>query len=396
MFLMDTVFQIRVIPSLSLVDAKIWNDLIPCRQTEVGAFNPNPFVTHEFLLALEESGSACAETGWLAQHLLLESEGGEIFGAVPCYLKNHSQGEYVFDYGWADAFMRAGGEYYPKLQCSVPFTPATGPRFLLPDENEAGLIAMSSSLKQLSEKIGASSAHITFLPENTWDLLGKNEYLQRTDQQFHWYNRDYESFEGFLDTLSSRKRKNIRKERQAALQDGAIEIEALTGDQLTESIWDIFFEFYVDTGNRKWGSPYLTREFYSMVGNSMADSIVLFLAKREGHYIAGAINFMGDGCLFGRHWGCIEDHAFLHFELCYYQAIDYAIEKKLERVEAGAQGGHKLARGYEPVTTHSAHWIQHPGLRRAVGDYLESEREHVELENRAMMKHTPFKKTDKG
>ena len=393
---MDSVFQIRVIASLSQIEPKVWDQLIPRRSSDGTVLAANPFVTHAFLYALEESGSACAETGWLAQHLLLETDDGTPLGALPCYLKNHSQGEYVFDYGWADAFMRAGGEYYPKLQCSVPFTPATGPRFLVPDDNEAGVVALSSGLRQLTEKIGASSAHITFLPRSNWDLLGQRDYLQRTDQQFHWYNRGYESFDVFLDSLSSRKRKNIRKERQGALKNGEITIETLTGDQLSEAVWDVFFEFYMDTGSRKWGSPYLTREFYSLAGERMADSIVLFLAKREGRYIAGAINFVGDGCLFGRHWGCVEDHPFLHFELCYYQAIDYAIQNRLERVEAGAQGGHKLARGYEPVTTYSAHWIEHPGLRRAVRDYLESERHHVELENRAMMKHTPFKKTNEG
>ena len=393
---MDSVFQIRVIASLSQIEPKVWDRLIPRRSSDGTVLAANPFVTHAFLYALEESGSACAETGWLAQHLLLETDDGTPLGALPCYLKNHSQGEYVFDYGWADAFMRAGGEYYPKLQCSVPFTPATGPRFLVPDDNEAGVVALSSGLRQLTEKIGASSAHITFLPRSNWDLLGQRDYLQRTDQQFHWYNRGYESFDVFLDSLSSRKRKNIRKERQGALKNGEITIETLTGDQLSEAVWDVFFEFYMDTGSRKWGSPYLTREFYSLAGEHMAESIVLFLAKREGRYIAGAINFVGDGCLFGRHWGCVEDHPFLHFELCYYQAIDYAIQNRLERVEAGAQGGHKLARGYEPVTTYSAHWIEHPGLRRAVRDYLESERHHVELENRAMMKHTPFKKTNEG
>lgn len=390
---MPETYQIRVLPGLGDIDTDRWNGLVPLSSDSEGkTLSANPFVRHEFLCALEKSQSACAETGWLPQHLVLESDSGSALGALPCYLKNHSQGEYVFDYGWAEAFMRAGGEYYPKLQCSVPFTPATGPRLLVQQDNMAAKRALIEGLRQLTERIGASSAHITFLPEEDWHFLGEHGYLQRTDQQFHWTNKGYHHFSDFLDDLSSRKRKNIRKEREAALSNNGISVEWLSGSELTESIWDTFFEFYMDTGSRKWGSPYLTREFYSLIGDSMGEDIALVMAKRSGKYIAGAINFIGDGCLYGRHWGCIEDHPFLHFELCYYQAIDYAIEKGLLRVEAGAQGGHKLARGYAPVTTYSAHWIEHPGLRRAVGDYLESERRHVELENQALMKHTPFRK----
>lgn len=354
----------------------------------------NPFVRHEFLFALEQSGSATAETGWLGQHLLLETSEGGLLGALPCYLKNHSQGEYVFDHGWADAFMRAGGNYYPKLQCSVPFTPATGPRFLVPesDNKQARLAALTEGLRQLCNKLHVSSAHITFMEDEEWGFAGDAGYLRRTDQQFHWLNDAYATFGDFLDALSSRKRKNIRKERRIALEENGIEIELLHGAEVTERIWDRFFAFYMDTGSRKWGTPYLTREFFSLIGKAMPDRTLLVMAKREGEFIAGAINFVGDDCLYGRHWGCLEDHPCLHFEVCYYQAIDYAIEHGLKRVEAGAQGAHKLARGYIPVTTHSAHWITHPGLRDAVADYLVHERMEVDRHNKVLSGHAPFKK----
>jgi len=393
---MTQTFQIRILSSLDDISADVWDGLAPGPSNASGSQPDNPFISHAFLAALEKSGSATAETGWLARHLVLEDDTGEALGALPCYLKNHSQGEYVFDQGWADAFMRAGGEYYPKLQCSVPFTPATGPRLLVPDceNSEARKTALAHGLMQLTEKIGASSAHVTFMEEAGCNFLENQGYLKRTDQQFHWKNRDFSSFDEFLDSLSSRKRKNIRKERQAALQGGALEIDILTGSDLTEAIWDEFFEFYLDTGSRKWGRPYLTREFYSLVGQTMADNVMLVMVKRAGNYIAGAINFIGGDCLYGRHWGCVEDHPFLHFEVCNYQAIEFAITHGLDRVEAGAQGAHKLARGYEPVTTYSAHWIAHPGLRNAVSDYLDNERQHVELENQALMAHTPFRKTD--
>lgn len=384
---MSETFTIRVVNSLADVDAGQWDGLLAGQPL-------NPFLTHAFLHALENSGSAVPETGWLGQHLVLESGAGEYLAALPCYLKNHSQGEYVFDHGWADAFMRAGGDYYPKLQCSVPFTPATGPRFLVPEcENrEARIAALAEGLKQLSTRLNVSSAHITFMQEDEWQAAGKFDYLQRTDQQFHWVNEGYESFEDFLNALSSRKRKNIRKERNTALAGNGIEIDLLSGDQLVEPVWDRFFEFYTDTGARKWGQPYLTREFFSQIGETMRERTLLVMAKREGQYIAGALNFIGDECLYGRHWGCIQDHSCLHFEVCYYQAIDFAIRNRLARVEAGAQGAHKLARGYVPVTTRSAHWITHPGLRNAVSDYLDQERRHVEMENRALAEHAPFRK----
>ena len=394
---MAAEYQIRVLSSLDQIEPDQWNRLPP-QCAGLAKDSPpkpaNPFLSHEFLYALEKSGSADASTGWLGQHLILESDKGVLIGALPCYLKNHSQGEYVFDHGWADAFMRAGGDYYPKLQSCIPFTPATGPRLLVPEgaNAQASKMALAQGLRQLTERHGASSAHITFMEEDEADFLESQDYLRRTDQQFHWKNRDFTDFENFLASLSSRKRKNIRKERKTALKSGDLEIEHLTGDQLTEEIWDIFFRFYMDTGSRKWGKPYLTREFYSLIGKSMADQILLIMVKRDGRYVAGAINFIGDDCLYGRHWGCIEDHPLLHFEVCYYQAIEFAITHNLSRVEAGAQGDHKLSRGYEPVTTHSTHWIAHPGLRDAIEDYLQSERHHVQLENEALMAHSPFKK----
>lgn len=384
---MSDTYQIRIINSLEDVPADTWNALLEGKPR-------NPFVTHEFLHTLEKSGSATAETGWLGQHLLLETDKGDLLAALPCYLKNHSQGEYVFDHGWADAFMRAGGDYYPKLQCSIPFTPATGPRFLVPecDNDDIRIAALAQGLKQLCEQMQVSSAHITFMEEDEWTLAGDNEYLQRTDQQFHWLNDGYDDFDDFLASLSSRKRKNIKKERRTALEDNGIEIDLLKGTEITERIWDRFFAFYMDTGSRKWGTPYLTREFFSMIGEAMPDETLLMMAKRNGEYIAGAINFIGEECLYGRHWGCLEDHPCLHFEVCYYQAIEFAIKNKLKRVEAGAQGAHKLARGYVPVMTRSAHWITHPGLRDAVADYLVHERREVDRHNKALGKHTPFKK----
>ncbi|MCB1423246.1 MAG: N-acetyltransferase [Nitratireductor sp.] len=392
----QTSFRIRVISSINEVEAATWDRLAQVRAD--GDAGYNPFVSHAFLSALEDSGSAVAETGWLGQHLVLEDDAGNALAALPCYLKNHSQGEYVFDHGWADAFYRAGGEYYPKLQCSVPFTPATGPRLLTGDAHnrQALSFALLNGLQQLTARIGASSAHITFMRPEEWNTARDAGLLARTDRQFHWFNRGYNSFDAFLDALSSRKRKNIRKERKTALSVDGLEIKHLTGSALNEAAWDAFFSFYMDTGSRKWGSPYLTRTFFSLVSEHMADDILLVMAKRDGRYIAGALNFIGSDCLYGRHWGCTEDHPFLHFELCYYQAIDYAIAHGLARVEAGAQGEHKLARGYEPVTTHSAHYIANESLRRAVADYLQSERHHVEMEQEILRDHLPFREGNDG
>jgi len=391
---MSDEYTIRVAQSFKDIAPESWNSLSGASRLP-SATPYNPFISHAFLSALEESGSATAKTGWLGQHLLLERSDGRLMGAVPGYLKNHSRGEYVFDQGWADAFERAGGRYYPKLQCSVPFTPATGPRLLTTGLDAAALQqVLASGLQQVTEKLGISSAHVTFANEEEIEALEDEGFLHRTDQQFHFINEGYRDHSDFLDALSSRKRKTLKKERRSALENG-IEIDWLTGSDLTEDIWDQFFNFYMDTGSRKWGKPYLTRAFYSLIGERMADDILLVMAKREGKYVAGAINFIGGDALYGRHWGCIEDHPFLHFEVCYHQAIDFALSKGLKRVEAGAQGEHKLARGYTPVTTHSAHYIAHPGLRHAIADYLERERSEVEQINDYLEDHSPFRKGER-
>jgi uncharacterized protein len=388
---MTQSLRIRIAQSLADVPAASWD---ACAAGEnASTRSGNPFVSHAFLLSLEQSGSVGGRTGWQPRHLLVETAGGASVGAAPCYLKSHSKGEYVFDHGWADAFERAGGGYYPKLQVAVPFTPVTGPRLL----TRAGPLAadvrmaLADALAEITRSNELSSAHVTFLTRPEWDALGKRGYLQRTDQQFHWENEGYASFEDFLAALNARKRKTIRRERKEALAPG-IEIEWLTGNDLTESVWDSFFAFYMDTGSRKWGRPYLTREFFSRVGTSMAERILLVMAKRKGRYIAGAINFIGGDTLYGRNWGAIEHHPFLHFEVCYYQAIAYAIGHKLKRVEAGAQGEHKLARGYLPTTTYSAHYIAHPGLRRAIADYLNRERAYVEAAGAELAAGAPFRK----
>ena len=322
----------------------------------------NPFISHDFLLALEASGSVQRKAGWQPMHLLAEATNGTIVGAAPCYAKSHSRGEYVFDHGWADAYERAGGRYYPKLQVAVPFTPATGPRLLARPGPHAPTVraALADALIEVCRRSGASSAHVNFLPEPEWQMLGAHGYLKRTHQQFHWENSGYQSFRAFLSALNSRKRKTISRERADALSCG-VSVHRLTGRDLTEGVWDAFFDFYMETGSRKWGRPYLTRQFYSIVCDKMRDRILLVMAKRNGRWIAGAINFIGSHTLFGRHWGAIEHHRFLHFELCYYQAIEFAIEQNLARVEAGAQGEHKLARGYLPTTTYSAHYILDSG-----------------------------------
>jgi uncharacterized protein len=354
----------------------------------------NPFTSHAFFAALEQSGSACARTGWGPRHLTAK-QNGRIVGIVPCYLKSHSQGEYVFDRGWADAYERAGGRYYPKLQASVPFTPATGPRLLIRDGVDAAQIgkALASGLMALCDLSKASSAHVTFAREREWQLLAGEGFLQRTDQQFHWHNAGYATFDDFLATLNSRHRKAIKRERRDAMADG-ITIHHLTGNDITEDAWDAFFAFYIETGSRKWGRPYLNRKFYALIGHNMSRDVLLVMAKREGRWVAGAINFIGGDTLFGRHWGAIEHHPFLHFEICYYQAIDFAIARGLKIVEAGAQGEHKIARGYLPQTTYSAHYIADPSLRRAIADYLKRERNYVDEVGRELTEAGPFRKTD--
>jgi uncharacterized protein len=353
----------------------------------------NPFIAHDFLAALEASGSAVARAGWQPQHLIAETPAGEVVGVAPCYLKSHSRGEYVFDHAWADAYERAGGCYYPKLQVSVPFTPATGRRLLARPGSDHEIVqaGLAAGLIELARLRDASSAHLTFLTEPEWRLLGAQGFLQRTDQQFHWENAGYGTFEDFLAALAARKRKIIRRERRDGVP-ADVTVHWLTGSDLTEAAWDAFFAFYTETGSRKWGRPYLTRSFFSLVSEKMRERILLVMAKRAGRFIAGALNFMGSDTLYGRHWGAIEHHPFLHFELCYYQAIDFAIHHKLKRVEAGAQGEHKLTRGYLPVTTYSAHYIADPGLRRAIADYLKRERAYVTAAGAELAGYGPYRK----
>jgi predicted N-acyltransferase len=404
----ETQLRIRIVKSLAEVPAADW-DACVCEpiarevklthennappQLSTRGHVSNPFVSHAFLSSLESSNSVGGRTGWQPRHLLVEDLNGALLGTTPCYAKAHSQGEYVFDQGWAEAFERAGGDYYPKLQVAVPFTPVTGPRLLARPGLQADAVrgALGRALAEITEASELSSAHITFLPEADWRMLGERGYLQRTDQQFHWFNNGYARFDDFLAALSSRKRKIVRRERKEALGPG-IEVSWLTRSDLTEDVWDAFFAFYMDTGSRKWGRPYLTRAFFSMVGQTMRDRILLVMAKRAGRWIAGAINFIGHDTLYGRNWGAVEHHPFLHFELCYYQAIDYAIAHKLRRVEAGAQGEHKLARGYLPQTTYSAHFIANPALRRAVADYLARERAYVRAAGEELAAAAPFRK----
>jgi uncharacterized protein len=391
---MSASLRIRVLPSLAEIPAAAWDACAnPGGASGSSALPYNPFISHDFLRSLEASGSSVARTGWQPQHLVAEDESGAALGVAPCYLKSHSRGEYVFDRGWAEAYERAGGDYYPKLQVSVPFTPATGRRLLVPPGHRSHEVeaALAQGLVELARLREASSAHVTFMPEREWHVLAERGFLQRTDQQFHWENAGYATFDDFLGALAARKRKVLKRERRDALAN-AITVDWLTGADLTEAAWDDFFTFYMDTGSRKWGRPYLTREFFSLVSEKMADQTLLVMARRAGRYIAGALNFIGSDTLFGRHWGAIEHHPFLHFELCYYQAIDFAIARKLARVEAGAQGEHKLARGYVPTTTFSAHYIVDPALRRAIADYLVRERAYVEAAGREMSDMTPFRK----
>ena len=379
---------VRIAGSLQDVDAGAWD---ACANPSGEPYNP--FVSHAFLSSLEESGSTGAETGWYPQHLLMEATGGSLIAAAPCYAKTHSRGEYVFDHGWAEAWHRAGGHYYPKLQVSVPFTPVTGPRLLSPPGPERDLRReqLAGALIEVTRRIEASSAHITFMTEDEADLLKAPHWLARNDTQFHWFNRGYGAFDDFLAGLASRKRKMIRKERARLAEEG-LDIEWVSGSDLTEAHWDAFFAFYLDTGSRKWGTPYLTRAFFSLIGERMAERILLVMVRRDGHYIAGAFNLIGSDALYGRNWGAVEHHDFLHFEACYYQAIDFAIAHGLARVEAGAQGPHKLARGYEPVVTRSAHHIADPAFARAVADYLARERRAVTADQLYLGEHTPFRR----
>lgn len=357
------------------------------------AGNDNPFVSHAFLSALEDSGSANARTGWLPQHAVLRTEDGRVVAVAPIYAKSHSYGEYVFDHGWANALERAGGNYYPKLQCAVPFSPVPGPRLLRRTGSGVPVAAMADALRQACKTHDLSSVHVTFCTREEWQKLGEVGWLQRIGMQFHWENQGYGSFDDFLGALSSRKRKVLRRERRDANAAG-LTFHTLCGADITESHWDAFYRFYHATVDRKWGSAYLTRSFFSLLGQRLGDKVVLMYAEHDGKPVAGALNLAGSEALYGRNWGSRGDWPFLHFELCYYRAIDWAIEHGLKRVEAGAQGRHKIQRGYLPKHTYSAHWITHVGLRRAVAGFLEDERPAIEAEMAALAEESPFRQAD--
>jgi len=385
----DTNFRIDIVTGLSEVDPAEWNAV-----ANPPGVRRDPFLSWEFLEALESSGAATPDTGWIPRHILVRDANDTLRGAMPLYGKTHSRGEFVFDQSWADAFERAGGAYYPKLLGAVPFTPVTGRRRLTapgPDEARIKALLLSAAVS-FAEQNKISSLHLNFIEEEESEALILNGMLCRTDQQFHWFNNGYESFDDFLAELSSAKRKNLRKERAKAQQ--GLEFQHIRGDDITEAHLDVFFEFYMDTGSRKWGTPYLNRETFSLLRERMANDMLFVFAMEDGEPIAGAMNMIGSDTLYGRYWGTIDPRPMLHFETCYYQAIDFAIANGLAVVEAGAQGGHKLARGYVPVLTHSAHWIAHPGLRGAIADYLERERVAVEHDLDYLNERTPFRKSE--
>jgi hypothetical protein len=393
----STKFTARLVPSIAAVDVAAWDACAnPPGLGEEAAEGErfNPFVAHAFLHALEASGSTGGRSGWTPAHVIVEDGAGRIVAAAPSYLKSHSQGEYVFDHAWADAYERAGGRYYPKLQVAAPFTPATGRRLLAAAQAPEGARqALIEALREVRRQSKASSIHVTFPTAEDAARLERVGFLVRHGEQFHFLCNGFSTFDDFLAALASRKRKAIRRERREALGDD-VTIEWVTGSSIRPEHWDAFFKFYMDTGSRKWGRPYLTRSFFSLVGASMAERILLVMAKRDGRYIAGAINFIGDDALYGRNWGAIEDRPFLHFEVCYYQAIEFALARRLKRVEAGAQGEHKLARGYRPVVTYSAHEFADARLAKAVADYLRHERAAVARTIAHYEDHAPFRKGD--
>ncbi len=374
---------VAVLSSLKEVSAAEW---------DACAGPDNPFVSHAFLSALEESGSADAKSGWLPQHLAIRDGEGRLAAAAPLYLKNHSYGEYVFDWGWADAYERAGGDYYPKLQCSVPFTPATGPRLLVRPDSDTETLegALTAAMVQLASQSEVSSLHITFPTADEFQRFGEAGLLTRVGLQFHWTNQDYRSFDDFLERLTSRKRKAIKKERRK-VADSGIKLRVLTGDDIQERHWEAFYRFYLATIDKKWSQAYLTREFFFLLGERMADKVALVIAEDGGDLVAGALNLIGGDTLYGRNWGCDGRYRFLHFEACYYQALEFAIEQGLARVEAGAQGEHKIQRGYLPVETYSAHWIGDAGFRSAVSQFLDRERSMNRHQIAALMAESPFK-----
>jgi predicted N-acyltransferase len=363
---------------------------IPAAEWDACAGEDNPFVSHEFLSALEDSGSANKRTGWLPQHAALRDAGGRLVAVVPMYAKSHSYGEYVFDHGWAQAFDRAGGDYYPKLQVAVPFSPVPGPRLLSRPDSGVGVEVLAGALVQACGEMGLSSVHVTFCLEPEWAALTAAGWLPRLGKQFHWENEGYGCFDDFLGALNARKRKSLRRERRDA-QAAGLQFLTLRGHEITKRHWDAFYGFYQSTVDRKWGSAYLTRSFFSLLSERVGDRVVLMMAEHQGKLVAGALNLMGRDALYGRNWGCIGEWPFLHFELCYYQAIDFAIAHGLKRVEAGAQGEHKIQRGYLPKPTYSAHWIAHPGLRRAIGEFLDRERPTVVAEMDALAAYSPFR-----
>jgi predicted N-acyltransferase len=390
----ESEFTARTIPSLDRIDADVWD---ACANppglsvSEASGERYNPFVSHAFLSALERSRSVGGRSGWTPAHVLVEQD-GRLAACAPAYVKTNSMGEYVFDHSWAQAYESAGGTYYPKIQVAAPFTPAAGRRLLVAPNAPAGAkTALIAALRGLREAVEASSVHVTFANAEDAEALGAAGFARRTGEQFHFFNEGYADFEAFLAALSSRKRKTIRRERRDALGDD-VTIDVLTGSDIKTSHWDSFFAFYMDTGSRKWGRPYLTRAFFKEIGETMADLVLLVMARREGRHIAGAINFLGKDAIYGRNWGAIEERPFLHFEVCYYQAIEYAIRHGFARVEAGAQGEHKLARGYRPVPTHSAHDFADARFARAVRDYLVREREMVDEQMADYEAGLPFRK----
>ena len=363
---------------------------IAAEEWDACAGTDNPFVSHAFLRALEESGSAGPRTGWLPQHAALRSECGALLGVVPMYAKSHSHGEYVFDHGWAHAFERAGGDYYPKLQVAVPFSPVPGPRLLRSPGSALPEGALAQALVQACGELNLSGVHVTFCTEPEWEALGQAGWLQRMGLQFHWHNEGFKSFDDFLGLMSSRKRKTLKRERRDA-QNAGLDFVTLRGHEIKRHHWDAFYRFYTSTVDRKWGSAYLTRKFFPLLSERLGDAVVLMMAEHNGVPVAGALNLVGSDTLYGRNWGCKGDWPFLHFELCYYRAIDFAIEHGLKRVEAGAQGEHKIQRGYMPCPTYSAHWLSHAGLRRAIGAFLQEERAEILQRMEALATLSPFK-----
>jgi predicted N-acyltransferase len=373
--------------SIENIGKKNWNN---CANHEASSYNP--FVSYEFLNALEKSNSVNGDSGWYTSFFVAKDKDDKIIGCTPAYLKNNSSGEYVFDYSWAEAYQRVGRSYYPKLQISIPFTPVSTPKLLTKDQNDIDTkVFMLQAIEDFCSEHEISSAHLTFLNEKELNTLQNKKWLIRTDQQFHWFNDNYNDFNDFLSDLSSRKRKNIKKERDEANKNGLV-IEALNHKEIQEFHWDEFYKFYIDTSMRKWGQPYLNRDFFSLIGQTLSENILLIMVKNNNKYIAGALNFIGGDTIYGRNWGCIEDHKNLHFEVCYYRAIDFAINNKLKKVEAGAQGAHKISRGYQPSKTFSAHWIKDIDFFEAISNYLKDERVYIQENIEKLNEYIPFKK----